>query len=144
MSGSAMADALITMLSATSCFGASMVSKNSYQILEQSTGSAAIVVWRNFNTVSAAFGNPTAKDIVWTLEVTAFCKDTGDPQTLLDKTFAAVDVILNCLKADDTLQGTAENVVAIRGSRKPDEIVEAGGAVWLPISVEVDAKEFYL
>ena len=143
MSGSAMADALITMLSATSCFGASMVSKNSYQILEQASGSAAIVVWRNFTSVPTAFGNATAKDIVWTFEVTAFCKDTGDPQTLLNMTFAAVDVILNCLKADDTLQGTAENVVTIRGSRKPDEIVSAGGATWLPISVEVDAKEFY-
>ena len=138
-----MADALITMLSATSCFGASMVSKNSYQILEQAAGSAAIVTFREFTSTPAAFGNPTPKDIIWTFIVTAYCRDTGDTVALLNSTFAVTDVILNCIRADDTLLGTAEQVLSIRGSRREDEIREAGGALWLPVVVEVEAKEFW-
>ena len=141
MSGSAIADAIITMLSAASAMGASAVSKD-YKVLETTAGSCCVVNWLGMNEKMSAFGNPTAKEIVWTHIIHGFVKDEGDANAALQKVIGFPDTVVTTLRSDDTLQGTVEEVLAIRGKRDPELAIRAGGATWLPVFFEVDSLEW--
>jgi len=141
MSGSAIADAIITMLSATSSIGTDAVSKD-YAVLETTSGSCAVVNWLGMNEKPVAFGDPTDKDIVWTHLITGFVKDEGDINEMYQRVLDFPDIVVTTLRSDDTLQGTVENVIAIRGRRDPELAAIAGGARWLPVFFEVDSLEY--
>jgi len=141
MSGSAIADAIITMLSATSSIGTDAVSKD-YKVLETTSGSCCVVNWLGMNERMIAFGNPADKEVIWTHIIQGFAKDEGDATEVFKRLLDFPDKIVTTLRADDTLQGTVEEVRAIRGKRDPELAVQAGGAVWLPVFFEVDSLEW--
>ena len=138
-SSSAIADALITMLSATSAFGANMVTKNDYSVLEKAAGSCATITWTGLNSLPIAFGNDRERSI--TMRVDVFVRDVSNPIDTLNNVYTAGDVAVTCLEADDTLLGTVSMVDAIRATRNPDRFVQAGGVTWLPVEVLVEVTE---
>jgi hypothetical protein len=141
MSASAIADAIVTNLSAASVFGAGGVSKSSYRVLESMSGSCAVVSFADMMARPVTFGSPRKFDSDWTLEVTIFIKDTGDPSALLNKVFTATDGTLASLRSDDTLQGTSDGIVQISGGFEPGRAVETGGFTWLPVTFRVVVRE---
>ncbi len=138
-SSSAIADALITMLSAASVFGTNMVTKNDYSVLEKAAGSCATITWTNLKSVAVAFGNDRERSL--TMRVDVFVRDTSNPIEVLNNVYTAGDVAVTCLEADDTLQGTVNMVDAIQATRNPDRFVQAGGVTWLPVEILVEVTE---
>jgi len=141
MSGSAIADAIITMLSATSCIGTGAVSKD-YKVLETTTGSCAVVNWLGMNEKSVAFGNPADKEILWTHSILGFVKAGGDVSETYQRVLDFPDKVVTTLRSDDTLQGTVTEVKAIRAKRDPELGATAGGTLWFPVFFEVDSIEW--
>ena len=141
MSGSAIADAIVTMLSATSCIGTDAVSTD-YVVLEKTSGSCAVVNWVGMNEKLSTFGDPADKEIVWTHLIMGFVKDEGDPIEIYKRVLDFPDKVVTTLRSDDTLQGTVEMVKAIRGRRDPELAARAGAATWLPVFFEVDSLEW--
>ncbi len=139
MSGSAIADAIITMLSAASAIGIDAVSKD-YKVLETTGASCCVVNWLGFNEKRITFGGDD--EIIWTHIIHGFAKDEGDANAALQRVIAFPDTILTTLRSDDTLLGTVEKIVAIRGNRDPELAIRAGGATWLPVFFEVDSQEW--
>ena len=141
MSASAIADGLVTLLSAASVFGAGNVSKNSYQVLETSTGSCVVVQWTRLTSRAMTFGN--LRHRVWNFQLRCFIRDTGDAGAVLNRVWTATDGILACLESDDTIQGTAKEIDDISGTRDPEgAFVTPGGGTWLPVEFNVAVVEF--
>jgi len=141
MSGSAIADGLITMLGAASAFGNEAVAKD-FSVLERSSGSYCVVSWRRFSSAPATFGNPTDKNRQWTHTIMGFVKDLGDAKSTLGRVLKFGDVVLEVIEHDDTLQGTVEKVDRVEGGRDLNAAVRAGGADWLPIFIDVVSTEY--
>lgn len=140
MSASAIADGIITQLSATSALGSGAVDTN-YHVLERiSACAAAVVSWNRFEEHDITFGG--SGETMWTFSAEGFVKDTGDPDTATTGVQACADTIISAVRTDKTLQGTCEEVTAIRGSHTPGEYLVTGGATWLPIRVEIDVREW--
>ncbi len=140
MSGSAIADALVTMLGAASAFGSTAVGKD-YSVLERSSGSCCVVTWRRFSSVTTTYGKGS-HDRQWTHSIQGFVKDLGDPISLLGRVLTFSDTVLNVLEHDDTLQGTVKKVDRVDAARDLNAAVQAGGAFWIPIFVDVISTEF--
>ena len=140
-SASGVCDALVTMLSAASVFGSGGAAWT-YDILESHTGSAAAVIsFLSLDRRPVAYGNPTDKEGRWLFSVNLFIKDAGNAKTTLTRVSAAIDAVISCVDADDTLLSTVELVTGLRATRKPDEYIEAGGATWLPVEMQVEGLE---
>lgn len=142
MSGSAIADALVTMLGAASAFGSEAVSKDDYACLERASGSAVMVQPEGFSNIVLTFGAPTKKHVTWQIGLEVYVKDTGDPAKVLNRLWSVQDVIKGVIDSDDTALGTAKKVVLDRGTRPRDTYTEAGGATWLPYYMTILAEEF--
>ena len=140
MSGSAIADALVTMLGAASAFGSTAVGKD-YKVLESSSGSCCVVTWRRFTSVESTYGGAT-HDRQWTHTIQGFIKDQGDAVSLLGRVITFSDTILNVIEKDGTLQGTVNEVVRVDAARDLNAAVQAGGAFWVPIFVDVVSLEY--
>ncbi len=140
MSGSAIADALVTMLGAASAFGSTAVGKD-YSVLERSSGSCCVVTWRRFTSVESTYGGGS-HDRQWTHSIQGFIKDLGDPISLLGRVLTFSDTILNVIEHDGTLQGTVNSVNQVNAARDLNAAVQAGGAFWIPIFVDVVSTEF--
>jgi hypothetical protein len=143
-SSSMIADALITMFSAASQFGTGNVSKNSYQVLETSTGSCMMVQWTSYADKPSTMGTfgQTSKQRTWNMNLKCYIRDTGDPVAVLNRVWTATDNILACLNADETLQGTVDEVTQVEGSHDPETAFTVGGATWLTIDFNVAATCF--
>ena len=139
MSASAIADALVTMYSAASAFGSRSVGKD-YAVLEAATASGLVIGWQNVTQSPQAYGSPRSTERLWTFALEAFAKDTG--ANVNPRTLAVVDTVLNVIKADDTLQGTVTEVISIVGARSPGEAFTVGGATWLRMNFELQAREW--
>ncbi len=138
---SAVCDALITMLTATSMFGASGAGIT-YKTLEVFTGSAgAVVSFAGLNSTLAAFGNPAVRDRLWTFSVTLWIKDTGNPVTAMSRVGKVTDATVACIESDDDLLGTVDTVLSVNAIRDPDRAFDSGGATWLPVNVTITTKE---
>jgi len=142
MSASAIADGLVTMLSAASVFGSGNVAKNSYQILETSTGSCAVVQWTRLISNPMTFGDPRSRQRTWNFQIRCFVRDTGDPNAVLNRVWSATDGIIACLESDDTIQNTAQSLNSISGTRDPESAFTVGGATWLPFDIGIEVNEF--
>ena len=138
-SASAIADGLITMFSAASQFGSGNVSKNSYQVMETSAGSCLIVQWTGYSHRPQVFGSPANTRRTWRMNLKCYIRDTGNPVATLNRVWTATDNILNCLYADDTLQGTVDMLTSVEANRDPETAYTAGGATWLPIEYNLEA-----
>lgn len=138
MGASAISDALVTMLSAASVFGDGMVTKDDYGVLERASGSCAVVEWVGLGGEPTAIGGEF--DDLYTHEIAAFAKDLDDPKATLRRVLSVIDGVVSCIRADQSLQGTAGGKVQeIRANREPRVSLEAGGQRWLPIFIEVDS-----
>jgi hypothetical protein len=143
MSASSIADALVTMLSATSAFGACMVSKNSYQILESAAGSCAVVQWTNLSSRRTTHGGAGGnRNRWWDFQIRCFIRDTGQPTAVLNRVWTATDLVLGTLEADETILGTADELGDVNGSRDPETVFTVGGATWLPITFSARILEW--
>lgn len=142
MSGSAIADALVTMLGATSAFGPECVSKEDYSVLERASGSALMVMPAGFENGVRTFGVTSSKAVTWRFNVEAYAKDTGDPRAVLNQVYKLADVVKAVIDADMTAQGTAKKVILSNGERPRDTYVETGGATWLPYYMTITAEDF--
>lgn len=135
----AIASAMVTILSASQYFGSTDVKKNDYSVLETSSGSCAIVVPSGVESVCDAFTNVRTR--VWTMNVVGFVRDLGSPADTLDRVTNVFDNLLLALESDDTVGGTVDSVGTIRVMRNRNNFVNAGGAMWLPVELQVDLTE---
>lgn len=136
-------DALIDILSESDAFGADGVSTN-YDVLESPSGSAVVLSWTNLSSKQAGFTTGNTERL-WTFSAEIYLKDEGNPVELLDKPFGAIDVIVNKLELNPTLNDTADSVAAIRAFHRPSkfrEVVDVGGFVWLLFNIELDVLEW--
>ncbi len=144
MSASAIQDALVTTLSAASVFGSGNVSTN-FRVLESSSACACVVGWMGVENVPDTYGmgGENHSKTLWTFSTRIYLKDVGSAVELMDDHVPAViDKLVSAMRDDDTVQGTAEQVVAIRADRDPDIAFTVGGATWLMIDGEVDIEEW--
>jgi len=135
---SGLIDGLLTNLNAASVFGGD--ASISYKVLEQASGSCAVISVVGMEARPSTFGNPRSFDAVWMLRIEAFAKDTGDPGRLLERVVHVQDAVVFSLTADDTLQGTCDGLSRVRAAYEPGRALTAGGAAWLPVVFEVEAR----
>ena len=142
MSASAIADAYVTMLGAASVFGSGNVTKGDYGVLNRASGSCCVVEWSFLDGGPATVGGGDPEH-EWTHELALFVRDSGDTARTAERTLTAIDAVVGCLMADQSLQGEAAgNLQGIRADRAPREAIEVGGHRWLPIFVEVTSLEW--
>jgi hypothetical protein len=141
MSASAIADGLLTNLSAASVFGSGNVSKNSYQILESSCCQAALIHWTRLISKPTTFGNPRDRERIWNFNIECFLRDTGDPIQLKTRIWSLTDTVIASLESDDTLQGTCDSLGEIAGTHDPKSGLDVGGARWLTMDFNVEVTE---
>ena len=142
MSASTIIDATITMLQATSAFGSTGAGKD-YGILESTSGSCCIVQFKSLNNMEQTFGNSLSQTN-WTFALSAYSKDLGDPRETLTRVTRITDIIMSTIRGDRTLQGTVQQVTAIRGERElpPGGAVANSGGTWLEVPFEIDCYEW--
>lgn len=141
MSGSNIGDGLVTTLLAASAFDSRNVSKNDYGILESTTACALIVQPASFGVDEHTYGRKWAT--TWNLAVECYVRDLGNAQETLDNTWKIADEILGAVKADESLDSSACSAIVRTGDRPRDTYVEAGGIVWLPWYITVEALEVF-
>ena len=143
MSASAIADGLVTMLSAASVFGPGMVSKNSYQILETASGSCAVVQWTGLASHRTSMGGAGAnRNRLWDFQIRCFIRDTGQPTAVMNRVWSATDLVLSTLESDESINGTAEELEDVTGTRDPETVFTVGGATWLPFTMTARILEW--
>lgn len=134
---SAITDAIITNLTATSVMGIKSACTN-YKVVETSV-CTAVVGWQAHASFPIAMGG--GKERQWTHVIELFIKDRStDPAGTMNKTIQLVDKVVASLESDDTLQGTVDTIMEIRGGRTPGEALSVGGNTWLPMTIEIDTK----
>ncbi len=141
MSASAIADGLVTNLSAASVFGNGCVSKTSYQILESSACQAAIVQWARLKSEAITFGDPRDRQRTWNFIVECYLRDLGDPVQLLTRVWSLTDTVIASIESDETLQGTCDEVNTITGAHDSKSALNIGGATWLTFDLNLEAIE---
>jgi len=143
MSASAIADGLVTMLSAASVFGPGMVSKNSYQILETTSGSCAVVQWSGLTSRRTSMGGAGAnRNRWWNFQIRCFIRDTNQPTAVMNRVWSATDLVLSTLESDESINGTAEELEEVIGIRDPETAFTVGGATWLPFTMTARILEW--
>lgn len=133
------ADGLLAVLSASSAFGATAVSKNSYGVLDTSSGSCAVIQPRVMVSHPSGLGVNGPRSGVYTLNVRGFLRDTGDPQAVLDRVWSIMDTIHDAVAADETLNGAVDTVNAITINHRPGNALTNSGATWLIVDAEIGA-----
>lgn len=133
---SAIKDALITNLGAASVFGSNQVATH-YHVMEQTSACCCVIRWAGYNNEAMTFGNNRTAQ--WDFVAEIKLKDTGDPYSLMNNSFGLIDTVISSLKSDDTLQGQCKAIGAVSATRaEPGTFDEAGGAMWLPIDVNIE------
>lgn len=137
-------DALVNLLNSDAYFGTGHAGVN-YHILEQAPGPGIVVSWvkltNTLETEASALGR-FARRLVWTLLLDVFVKDEGDADLLMDRVHDNLDTINLLLYENPTLADTVEIITEVRAFRTPGEARSAGGAVWLPFTVELDVWQW--
>lgn len=141
MSASAIADGIVTMLTATSAFGTNGAATH-YRVLESQSASCCVVSWRGLRMIPHTFGDPPDTERIWTFLIETFSKDTGNPLDVLSRTKSCISAVADVMAGDDTIQGTAENMPEMRAEKLPRLGLVIGGATWIPMDVEVDIREW--
>jgi hypothetical protein len=143
VSASAIADGLVTLLSAASVFGSANVTKDSYQVLESSACACAVVQWSGFSSGRMTHGGAGGdRRRVWSFQVRCFIRDTGQPEALLRRTWIATDKFVSAIESDPTIQDTADDLGDITGYHDPERVYSVGGATWAPITFTAQITEW--
>ncbi len=131
VSASAVRDGLVDVLSGSAYFGQNTVDTD-YAILEKSSACCVVVSWAGYEGTPITMGAAQGGVHIFLLELRLKEKDA--PTKILDRQVEAVDKILDALRSDSTLNGTAKGVESLEGSREPGTAyVTPGGNTWLPI-----------
>ena len=139
-SASAICDALITMLTSSSVLGASMASINNWGVLERASGCCAVVGFQGYKSVPATFGGGDY-DTEEMYFIHAYVKDTANVSVDLNNIQALVTTIANCIQADYSLLGTVDIVNQFTANRRPNDGLQVGGFLWLPIEMTVEVRQ---
>jgi hypothetical protein len=131
VSASAVRDGLVSVLSGSAYFGQNTVDTD-YKILETSNACCIVVSWAGYEGNPISMGAGQGGVHIFLLELRL--KEVDSPTLIMDRTVGAVDKMLDALKSDDTLNGTAKGVESLEGSREPGvAFVSPGGNTWLPV-----------
>lgn len=141
-SASTISAAFVTTLSAASAFGSGGCDTD-FSVLERNSGSCVVVEFASFRSVAESFGNPSAKNNTWTFRFLVYSKDMGNPKETRRRVVNCVDAFLDAIGNDDTLLGTVDHILEVRGSKAepPEDMVEAGNATFVQITMEVDTEK---
>ena len=139
MSASAMLDALVTVLSAASCFGASMVGKSTYDVLDRASGSCAVVSPGSYKSVVDTMGLSTTDQLDISLEM--WVKDNGDVSTFHARVVRMIDTTASTLRSNLHLLGTGE-IYEFNASYQSGRALEHGGNIWVPFPATITTKEY--
>jgi hypothetical protein len=140
MSASAITDGVISLLSAASVFGASMVGNHKYDALEQCGGSCAAVFCTGFVSDESTYGNQRKHD--WNYVIESYYRFTGDYDAVRNMAQTGLDLVLSTIESDPTIQGTAFSIGQITGNVPPALNVEIGGAYWMLTPFNVVIREY--
>jgi hypothetical protein len=140
MSASAQVDALVTMLSAASVFGASMVEVETYSILNFASGSCAVISTIGLEDEPTEFDNGYTR--WWTHQIDCFSKDQGDPYATKARNLKMLDTVVSCLEADRTLLGTSDATGRITATHNPNYALVIDGLYWSNPRITIMAQEF--
>jgi len=141
MSASGMIDGIITNLCAASVLGASGASTD-YYVLETTSACCAVVGWINDEFVPQTFGAPMEGGKTHTILIQGYIRDNNDPVAIMKNNAGFIDLLMDSLISDSTLQDSINVVRRIFSTRNPDEMVSAGGLTWIPTNIEVTGFEF--
>lgn len=141
-SASTIADAFITTLSAASAFGLSGADTD-FAVMERSSGSCVVVEVGSVTSQAEAFGNPSPKVNRWTYRFLVYSKDQGNPHQTRKRVLSCWDTFMNAIANDDTLLGTVDHIIEVRGSKSepPEDMVEMGNATFIQSTFEVDVEK---
>ena len=138
ISGSAIVDALLDMLSASTVFGTGGVTRGLYNVLETASACCAIVQTPRVSSAHENFGTWTR---TWTIPVDTFYAEEADASLTFDRLLTGQNAVLTCLEADESLLGTVDKIVEIEVSDTGGVAMEVGGRVWLPCPLRIVATE---
>lgn len=138
MSGSAMADGLISILTSASAFDSSNVSKNDFGTIEQAATCALIVRPWSWEAERFTFGNEMK--VIWDLLVECYIKDSGTSTTDLNNLWKINQEIFVAVQNDASLNNSACDALPRRGQMH-DDLFEALGSGWLRTDIIVEAWE---
>ena len=132
-------NAIVTNLSAASVLGSGRASKD-YSVIETTQEPTAIVGFRAMAGQRDTFGGLDSAGWVYLAEV--IFKDKGSASSLMDSIITMSGKIYDSLRSDDTLQGTVEEIIAIRAERTPGEAFQTGTAALYKVDFEIDVLEW--
>jgi len=141
MSGSNIGDGLIATLKAASAFDVTNVSGSDYGLLETSTACALIIQPASFGVDEKTYGRTWG--VTWNIDIECYVRDMGNPEQTLANVWTVSDQIIAAVKADESLNSSACQAIVRTGNRPRDTFVEAGGVVWLPWYITVEALEVF-
>ena len=142
MSASAITDAIIDNLSATSAIGSCQVSTH-YAVLEQTSGCCAVVSLAGVTDTPFTFQNQRTR--AYTHSIEFYVKDRGGDAFKMERLVQQlVDVSVCSLSVDRTLQGASDirEVSEIRVSHDIGAIAETGGISFYIATGEIDTVEW--
>lgn len=145
MSASAITDAVLTMIRASSFLGTAGAGKD-YGVLETSSGSCAVVETQGLEQAEQVFAD-RLHQADWSISVRLYSKMTGDPTGdtgMPKRTACMLDLLAGTIRADPELQGTVNRVtrLAIERELPPEGFVIAGGQTWQETQAILEVEEW--
>lgn len=138
-SGSAIADQLVSIFSASTLFG-SYVSKNSYAIMESSNDVAMKISFTGYSGAFTVFGDGEPLDN-WRFRLETYVRDTGVPETVLNTIWSINDKVVAAIKANPTINNTVDQIIRLDAEHNPQTgITFSGGATWIPIMYTLEVE----
>jgi len=136
-------DGLMALLSASGPWAASEISACAFDVLEQSSGCAIVLMPGPTSTIEPyRMGNPRGYLRRWGMQGTVYIKDNGDPTLLLSKLWQAHDDLYSTISKDDTLQASACAAALTGVSYRKGDFEEVAGALWATVDFTIEADEF--
>lgn len=143
MTASAISDALIDNLSATSAIGSCQVATH-FLVMEQTSACCAVVTFAGLIDDPETFGNVRETD--YTHDIQWFVKDTSGNATIIERQLQElVDVSVCSLRDDRWLQGASNvrQLNQIRVSHDVEFVATTGrGVDWYMATGQVDTTEW--
>jgi len=138
-SGSAIADQLVSIFSASTLFG-NYISKNSYAIMESSNDVAMKISFTGYDGAFTTFGNGEPSDN-WRFRLEVYVRDTGVAEVVLDTIWSINDKVISALKANPTINDTVDQIIRVNAEHNPQTgITFPGGATWIPIMYTLEVE----
>ena len=132
-------NAIVTNLSAASVLGSGRAAKD-YSVIETTQEPTAVIGFRSMAGQRDTFGG--LDSAAWVYRAEVFFKDKGSSSALMDAIVTTSGKVYDSLRSDDTLQGTVEQIFAIRAERTPGEAFQTGTVTLYKVDFEIDVLEW--